>query len=72
MTARQLATFLRSLEAEEVLLGQRLRDHASQAIRAGGVIDKPAPCDQSSAHDEATVASTAEQMIGENHVYGEL
>ncbi len=71
-TAHQLAAFLRSVEAEEVLLSQRLRDHASQAIRAEGVINKLAPFDQSSAHDKATVTSTAEQMIGECKIYGEL
>lgn len=72
VTAHQLAAFLRSVEAEEVLLSQRLRDHASQAIRADVVTNKPAPCDQSSAHDKAIVSSTAEQMIGECKIYGEL
>jgi putative transposase len=72
VTAHHLAGFLRSVEAEEVLLSQRLRDHASQVIRAEMPIHKPSPRSQSSANDKATEASTTEQMISECQVYGEL
>jgi putative transposase len=72
VTAHHLAGFLRSVEAEEVLLSQRLRDRESQAIATEGTINTPAPYDQSSAHDKAIVSSTAEQMIGEFQLYSEL
>jgi hypothetical protein len=39
ITARRLAEFLQSVEAEESLLTQRLRDRESQNIRFGPVAD---------------------------------
>jgi putative transposase len=72
VTAHHLAGFLRSVEAEEVLLSQRLRDRESQAIATKGTINTPALYAQSSANDKAIVSSTAEQMIGEYQIYSEL
>src|SRR2546429_194143 len=37
VTARRLAEFLESVEAEEILLTQRLRDRESRTIRSGNI-----------------------------------
>lgn len=53
ITARRLADFLISVEAEELLLQQRLRDRDGTAVRSGNAIERPVAVavqqDQSSA-----------------------
>lgn len=75
VTARRLAEFLESVEAEEILLTQRLRDRESRPIRLGivaGAQGAPAvPELQSPAQvTEHFAAPVAEEMIGE--LYGEF
>lgn len=41
ITARRLADFLISIESEEVLLQQRLRDRESAVVRNGGAAERP-------------------------------
>jgi putative transposase len=41
ITARRLADFLLSVESEEALLQQRLRDRQSTAVRGGNVTERP-------------------------------
>ena len=75
VTARRLAEFLESVEAEEVLLTQRLRDRESRSIRLGVVAgaqvtdalpEQPSPR-QASGH---VAVAVAEEIIGE--LYGEF
>jgi hypothetical protein len=71
ITAQRLAEFLESVEAEEVLLTQRLRDRESLTIRlgiaAGGenrdtVIEQHAPARP---HDDAAVDEAVGELYGE-------
>jgi hypothetical protein len=75
VTARRLAEFLESVEAEELLLTQRLRDSESRAIRlgivagaqgAGALPERQLP-DQAREH---SADSVDEEMVGE--LYGEF
>ena len=74
VTARRLAEFLESVEAEEVLLTQRLRDRESRTIRLGVVAGAQVtealpeqPSRQASGH---VAVAVAEEMTGE--LYGEF
>jgi hypothetical protein len=75
ITARRLAEFLQSVEAEETLLTQRLRDGESRALRLG-VAPRTENADAVGEQD-VTLLSTAfaapkvdEQTVGE--LYGEF
>lgn len=75
VTARRLAEFLESVEAEELLLTQRLRDSESRSIRlgivAGAQVLDALPEQQSSGQATQHVAAAADkEMIGE--LYGEF
>jgi hypothetical protein len=75
VTARRLAEFLESVEGEELLLTQRLRDRESRSIRlgiVGGAHDNdasPEPQSPGQAIEHVAVAM-GEEMIGE--LYGEF
>ena len=67
ITAQRLAAFLESVEAEEVLLTQRLRDRESLTMRLGTAVgEKPAveECELADPHDDAA----EDEAIGE--LYG--
>jgi hypothetical protein len=73
ITARRLAEFLQSVEAEEALLMQRLRDGESRTIRLGtppstedgdAVNEQPAP--------SAPDISVARDMEDVGELYGEF
>ena len=69
ITAQRLAAFLESVEAEEVLLTQRLCDRESLTIRLGiAVGEKPAveECEPANPHDDAA----EDEVVGE--LYGEF
>ena len=75
VTARRLAEFLESVEAEELLLTQRVRDMESRRIRlgivAGAQVTDALPEPQSPGQaTERLAAEVGEQMIGE--LYGEF
>jgi hypothetical protein len=75
VTARRLAEFLESGEAEELLLTQRLRDRESRSIRLGIVarvqVSDALPEQQSPGQAAEHVAAAGdEEMIGE--LYGEV
>ena len=75
VTARRLAEFLESIEAEEVLLTQRLRDRESRSIRlgigAGAQVTDALPEQQSPGQaSEHFAAAVDEEMTGE--LYGEF
>lgn len=75
VTARRLAEFLESVEAEELLVTQRLRDTEGRSIRlgilAGAQVTDALPEQQSPVQATEHVAAAAnEEMIGE--LYGEF
>jgi hypothetical protein len=53
ITARRLADFLISIESEEVLLQQRLRDRESAAVRRGSAIERPVAVAEAAHRDQA-------------------
>jgi hypothetical protein len=75
VTARRLAEFLESVEAEELLLTQRLRDRESRSIRLGivagaQVTDAPPGQQPPGQATERAAAGVDEEMVGE--LYGEF
>lgn len=76
VTARKLGTFLHSIEAEEVLLLQRLRDREAEATRnvAAGVNATPL-CPEVPEHKSApneVRADEAEPLVTGEEIYGEF
>ncbi len=76
MTAKQLGTFLHSVEADEVLLMQRLCDQEAQAIRNAGVSIDAAPHCSEQCEQEITPADDipvgAEPSLSGAEIYGEF
>jgi len=67
-TAQRLAAFLESVEAEEVLLTQRLRDRESLAIRLGVAVGKKPAVEEhepANPHDDATEVEAVGELYGE-------
>ena len=69
LTAKKLAGFLCSVEADELLMAQRLRDQEAQATRGapGAVAPTPAPCRVAEIENPVPVESAAA-----NQIYGEF
>ena len=73
ITAHRLAGFLRSVEAEEALMTQRLRDRESHSIRTGTATDQAVPWDQPPGPvDENESRPAAERTPHDYRIYGEL
>ncbi len=76
MTAKKLATFLHSIEADEVLLAQRLRDREAQATRNAPAVLTAAPLcpdEFNEGNMEGNdVVGDAERITGNDEVYGEF
>jgi putative transposase len=74
ITARRLAEFLHSVEAEETLLAQRLRDHESKAMRLaltnGATPDAIAPPHHAEAQTNAESPPLNDVTVDE--IYGEF
>ena len=75
ITARKLADFLQSVEADELLMTQRLRDQEARATRSAPTAIRPAPPDSDKirvdpAADNDMVCNADSAEIGE--IYGEF
>jgi hypothetical protein len=76
VTAKKLGTFLHSVEAEEVLLLQRLRDREAESTRNAGAVANatlpwPAVREHKTAPNEV-MADEAEPMVIGEEIYGEF
>jgi len=76
VTARKLGTFLHSIEAEEVLLLQRLRDREAEATRnVAAVVNATPPCPEVAEHKTApdeVMADEADPLVTGEEIYGEF
>lgn len=76
MTAKKLGTFLHSVEADEVLLMQRLRDQEAQATRNAGVTVNAAPhCSEQPRQETAPedgIPVESEPSVADAEIYGEF
>jgi transposase InsO family protein len=72
LTARKLADFLGSAEAEEKCLLQRLRDRESKSIRQSGIAIVPGSAFQVESQPESTPAMSAPIPVEATAVYGDF
>lgn len=74
ITARRLADFLISVESEEVLLQQRLRDRDSTAIRSSSTIERPVAVAEAVQQDQlrAEVDTGEPGAVANLQTYGEF
>ena len=76
MTAKKLGIFLHSVEADEVLLTQRLRDQEAQATRNAGVNVPAAPaCSEQPGQETALedgIPVESEPSVTDAEIYGEF
>ena len=70
ITARKLADFLQSVEADELVMTQRLRDQEAQAARGARISIAPAPPPPDA--DKFKVDPGQDNDIAGNAVYAEV
>jgi len=74
LTARRLADFLISIESEEVLLQQRLRDRESAAVRNGGAVERSVAVAEAAHRNQPRVEVDVSEptVVANLQTYGEF